>query len=177
MGFSCTPSDLNRFNSRYRLAKSFRGIALETYTRETTEGYAALFHVFLTYSALEQFMRCCGITLSDTKNCLTAYDAADCAAAIRKVKGHEKFLQAVLAQLDRDSFRKEYNAFLGARPANLLYLAAGIRHIFAHGRLTPNTGAGTVDAAKEVSELLISLLLRLMDSEFSRRLRTNGITP
>ena len=175
MGFPCDPGDLNRFSSRYRLAKSFRRIELETYTSQTVDGYAALFHVFLTYSAFEQFMDCCGLNLNGMEPCLKSYNATACEAALRKVVNFDQFLRAVLTHLDRETHRKQFETFLAGKPCNVLYLAAGIRHIFAHGRLTPNSGAGYTAPAQEVSKLLVILLFRVMDGEFTTRLRANGI--
>ncbi len=139
MGFACSAGDLNRFWSRYRLAKSFQGIALESYTAETTVGYSALFRVFVTYSAFEQFLDCCGLNLSGMAPLLPLYKPGDCEAAIRNVEHHDSFLKAVLQHLDRASHRTQMQKLSG-KSCNLLYVAAGIRHIFAHGKLTPNSG-------------------------------------
>lgn len=174
MGFPCEPGDLNRLNSRYRLAKSFLSIELESYGRETAEGYSALFLVFLCYSALEQFMLCCGIDLEDLAACLTRYDAAGCAAAIRGIDSHEEFLRAVQHHL-RSAHRRRFEDFLSGMPSNILYLAAGIRHIFAHGSLTPHAGAGGAQPAKGISTALAALIFRVIEGEFTARLRDNGI--
>jgi hypothetical protein len=48
--------DITRFNSRFRLAKSFEGIKLDGYKEDTVGGYDAFFQVFLTHSALERFI-------------------------------------------------------------------------------------------------------------------------
>lgn len=175
MGFACKAGDLNRLASRYRLAKSFRSIQLEAYVKETVDGYSALFQVFLSYSALEQFMDCCGIKLNGLEPCLPAYDAPNCEAAIRAVDHHDQFLKAVYAHLDRDAHRKQYKAFLNGSSCNVLYLAAGIRHIFAHGLLTPNAGAGYTQPAMSVSAALSAFILKLIDGEFVSRLKAHGV--
>jgi hypothetical protein len=175
MGFACKPGDLNRLSSRYRLAKSFRAIQLESYVKETVDGYSALFQVFLCYSALEQFMDCCGLNLNGVEPCLPAYGAAGCEVSIRAVEKYDLFLKAVHAHLDRRAHRKQFEAFLSGDPSNVLYLAAGIRHIFAHGRLTPNSGAGYTQPAQSVSAALSAFAFRVMDGEFTARLVANGI--
>ena len=174
MGFVCSAGDLNRFWSRYRVAKSFRHIVLDSYTAETVAGYSALFQVFLAYSAFEQFMDCCGLNLSGMEPLLPPYNPAECEAAIRHIEKYAEFLAVVLEHLDREGHRTQLQAFLAAEPSNVLYVAAGIRHIFAHGKLTPNSGAGFTAPAQEVSRVLSEFLFRVMDGEFAGRLRAHG---
>jgi hypothetical protein len=175
LGFPCRAGDLNRFASRYRLAKSFKSIELDGYVQETGAGYSELFRVFLCYSAFEQFMDCCGLNLNGIEPFLPAYNANGCGDAIRKIEHFDQFLTAVLEHLDRNADRKQFQDFLAGRPCNPLFLAAGIRHIFAHGQLTPNAGAGYTRPAQEISKLLVILLFRVMDGEFTRRLNEHGI--
>jgi len=70
--------------------------------------------------------------------------------------------------------RVQVQAFLDGQPCNLLYLPAGIRHIFAHGKPTPNSGAGTTEPVKQIADVLCEFLFRTMDGEFTRRLRDHG---
>lgn len=175
MGFVCRAGDLNRLNSRYRLAKSFRAIELESYAKETVDGYSALLQIFLCYSAFEQFMECCGLKLNGMGSCLATYDATACEAAIRRIEKHDMFLKAVHAHLDREAHKKQFEAFLSGKPCNVLSLAAGIRHIFAHGLLTPNSGAGYTQPAQGVSSALAGFMFQVMDGEFTSRLRASAI--
>lgn len=45
---------------------------------------------------------------------------------------------------------------------------------FAHGELTPNSGAGSPEPVRRVSEVICQFLFRVMDGEFTARLRANG---
>lgn len=174
MGFVCAPGDLNRFWSRYRVAKSFREIVLDSYTAETTAGYSALFRVFLTWSAFEHFLTICGLNLPGMVPLLPPYDPTAAETRIRAIEGHADFLRFVLQRLDRANHRAQVQAFPDGQPCNLLYLPAGIRHIFAHGKLTPNSGTGTTEPVRQIVEVLSELLFRIMDGEFTRRLRDHG---
>jgi len=175
LGFVGSPGDLNRFRSRYRLAKSFSAIMLESYGPETTAGYSALFRVFLTWSAFEQLLEICGLNLAGMGDSLGPYDPAAAEAEIRAIDGHSNFLQFVLERLDHTEHRAQVNSFLSGNPCNLLYLPAGIRHVFAHGKLTPHSGTDTAEPAKLVSDVLCGFLFRVMDGEFMRRLRDHGL--
>jgi hypothetical protein len=173
MGFTCGPGDLHRFRARYRVAKSFTGMHLETYSQATVDGYSALFRLFLTYSAFEQFMDCCGLNLKGMLPALAPYDPAACEASVRAVNQHEQFLDFVLQRLDRKEHQDQFAAFLSKKPFNVLYLPAGIRHIFAHGILTPNAGAGFAQPAIEACNVLVTFLFAVMDGEFTARLKAN----
>ena len=175
LGFVGSAGDLNRFWSRYRLAKSFQSISLDSYTAETTEGYSALFRVFLVYSAFEQLLDCCGLNLPGVEPFLPPYRPSECEEAIRKVDHYDSFLGVVMKHLDRAAHRTQLEKFLSIEPCNVLYVAAGIRHIFAHGKLTPNSGAGFTAPAQQISAILCEFLFHVMDGEFKSRLSTNGL--
>jgi hypothetical protein len=64
LGLKCGFVELNRFAHRYRLARSFRGVSLASYSSETAAGYGGLFGVFLLWSAFEQFLKVLGIRQS-----------------------------------------------------------------------------------------------------------------
>jgi hypothetical protein len=174
MGFIGSPGDLHRFGSRYRLAKSFREVALDSYTAETASGYSALFRVFVSWSAFEQLLKICGLTIDGIAPQLTPYHPDAVATKIHEVPGHREFLGFVLRGLRAPGHRIHVKAFLEGAPCTLLYLPAGIRHIFAHGILTPNSGARDPEPVKQIADLLCEFLFRVMDGQFTGRLRTNG---
>lgn len=174
LGFACSAAgELNLFRSRYRLAKSFCEIRLDGYSIETIAGYSSLFRVFLTYSAFEQLLDCCGLNMAGVD--LQQYEPAECEQTIRRIENYRSFLQAVHNQLENQSHRQQFESFISGSPCNILYIAAGIRHSFAHGKLTPNSGAGFTGPAQEISRILSGFLFCIMDNEFSTRLRAMGV--
>ena len=174
LGFPCNPGALNYFRSRYRMAKSFQGMTLETYQPETVEGYSALMKTFLSYSAFEAYLGCVGIELKDTLPLAAPYDPAGCEAAVRAIQMHDSFLKGVLKHLDSKTFIAQYEFFLNSKPSNVIYLPGGIRHIFAHGILTPNTGAGWTAPTIQVCRELDRFLFSIMDGDFIARLKATG---
>ncbi len=175
MGFRGNAGDLNRFRSRYRVAKSFCEVILDSYTPPTVAGYSALFRVFLVWSAVEQFLKITKLSIQDMKPVLTPYNPDALADGIKSVKGYTKFLEFVRNRLDAGNHQNQLKAFLDNQACNILYIPAGIRHIFAHGILTPSSGVGSPRAAKALSDLLCEFLFRVMDGEFVRRLKESGI--
>jgi hypothetical protein len=176
-GFVGTAGDLNRFWSRYRLAKSFRGVTIEIFSDDTVRGYSTLFRLFLVWSAFEQFMRITGLHFRTSTTLLEDHEVEALDAAIRAHPDYAAFLSAVHAELDRRPHIDNMQAFLRGEPCNILVVPAAIRHIFAHGKLTPNSGVGNVAAACAVSDLLCDFLFTVMDRGFLARLRANGVLP
>lgn len=174
-GFNVTPGDLNRFCSRYRLAKSFRSIALDRYAPETVEGYTSLFRVFLAYSAFEQFMRVVGTSLHDIAQNLAPYHPEVMANKIRAVPEYERYLLTVLQEVTSKHLSAQGYDFVNGKPCNVLVVPAIVRHIFAHGKLTPNSGARDTAVASAISPILCEFLFRVMDGQFLGRLRGNGV--
>lgn len=175
LGFVCGPGDLNRFCSRYRVAKSFKEISLDYYSPDTAGGYSALFRIFLTWSAFEQFLDICGLTIDGVEPLLTPYNPEAIEAKIRSIPGYDTFLRFVLDWLERAKHRSQVESFLSNKPCNLLYIPAGIRHIFAHGILTPHSGSGNTVPPQQISTVLCEFLFRVMDGEFLSRLRAHGV--
>jgi hypothetical protein len=175
LGFTGTAGDINRFWSRYRLAKSFRGITIDVFVPDTVQGYSALFRVFLVWSAFEHFMRITGNNFASMAGRLAPYDPSTLDLCIRQVDDYDRFLHAVHAELDRKPHKHNLGEFLAGRPCNILIVPCAIRHIFAHGKLTPNTGVGHVAAACGVSQIVCQFLFEVMDGEFLDTLRNNGV--
>jgi hypothetical protein len=57
IGLTCQQSALNRFSARYRVAHAFEGITMRGFSPATVDGYSALFRLFLTWSAFEQYLK------------------------------------------------------------------------------------------------------------------------
>lgn len=174
-GFVGDAGDMNRFWSRYRLARSYREVVIDVFAPDTVRGYSALVRVFLVWSAFEQFLRICGLDPRTTDTVLRQYNVPTFEVAIRGVQNYRAFLVAVLRHLDGQRLIQDMTAFLAGRPCNVLAIPEAIRHIFAHGKLAPNSGVGNVNAACAISDSVCEFLFRVMDGEFVARLRQHGV--
>ena len=175
MGFPCEAGDLNRLSSRYRLAKSFESINLTEYAKDTNDGYSSIFRVFLAYSAFEQLLDCCGIKMNSLEAALPGYSSNELMSSIRSIEKYDAYFKAIHAHLDHERHRNQVEAFLEGKACNVLYLPAAVRHIFAHGKLTPNSGAVPPLSVVAISTLLVEFLFVVMNGEFTARLRASGV--
>jgi hypothetical protein len=171
MGFSdsVTRDDISRFATRYRVAKSFRGVLLEDFTQETIDGYTALFRLFLAWSAFEQLLELVGLQQrhEDTKKLFDTYDAP---SLCQKLKSHDKddtffsFIQSQTNKVHHAEIEKHFKN----QELNSSYLASAIRHIFAHGKLTPNANRSRPKKVVAMCDEITDFLLFIIDAEFSK---------
>jgi len=164
-----TVGDVNRFGARFRLAKAFKGLELDGYTEPTASGYSALCRVFLTWSAFEQFMTAIGVKQSGLAALLAKHDTVRLQGDIRAIDTNDRFYRFICAKVNQRHQRELVN-YLNADPCNITYLASAIRHIFAHGSLTPNANQVDPCVAIAVCDKLSEVMLHIMDTEFSERI-------
>lgn len=169
MGFVVTLSQLNRFAARYRAAKCFSGVTFDELTRTTSDGYSALVHLLLTYSAFEHFLRCIGLELRNS-NALLSQDERDRALGkLRSLTGSDDFFRALRQHLE-PRYQRHVDIFRSQGACNPLYLAAAVRHAFAHGHLAASPQGVPQETVGTVCRYLCRVLFWLMDREFRSRI-------
>lgn len=159
-------SDVFPFGNRYRLAHAFQGLELAGYSSSTKQGYAALTRVTLYYSAFEAFLRATGKT---AEVFLRGLDPATCLYDIRAADVDGRFMRFVRMKLTKKSEQRAWDEFLRGRDCSPVILAAGVRHIFLHGDLTPSSNGTEPAICVAISERLTLALKRTMDREFAAR--------
>src|SRR6266705_1441802 len=102
---------LQTFASRFRVAKSFRGLTLEGYSDRTLEAYAALFRLFLTWSAFEQFMHVLGCKQANIESRIRDYGPLALVDELRRIDPSMTFHKFVEPRLDRKRARDHLRAF------------------------------------------------------------------
>jgi hypothetical protein len=181
-GFIGKLETIRRFAARYRLAVSFDAVTFhegKTYTQGTADGYAALFRVFLHWSAFEVLREISGLTRDhQTVNCLAmSVGSADTANTIYAVDGHAAYLNKVKEKLDDVGLRDRLGKFLRGEPRSVLAVPRAIRHIFAHGDLTPHAGGGPPEICSAICDSSSELVKRLMDEIVIARISDAGLLP
>lgn len=175
IGFSAEVSvgDINRFNSRVRLAQNFRGINLDGYSKDTVTGYDAFFQVFLTHSALERFLE---INLLEIHNLEPLIISCDPDMIIADFFKDDLLYQFLHKRLNKSLKKKMADLNPGVdkleqskRSKNIVYISASIRHIFAHGHLCAHSNEIKPRNVHKVCISLSDFLLNFMDTEFTRK--------
>jgi hypothetical protein len=169
MGFAGSVPQINRFAARYRAAKCFSAVSFDELTRTTVEGYSALVNLLLTYSAFEHFLRCIGLELKNTTSLLDTEERDRVLAKLRALTGSDAFFAALRQHLE-PRYQRQVDAFRASGPCNPIYLAASVRHAFAHGHLAASPQGVPPDTISTVSRYFCRVLFKLMDREFGNRI-------
>jgi hypothetical protein len=170
IGLQCQQAALNRFAARYRVARSFEGITLEGFAPRTVSGYASLFRLFLTWSAFEQYLKALQWKQADCTRLITRYVTSDVIAQIRTIDSQNRFYHLVISKANKDHV-VELEKYLRKKPFNPSYLASSVRHVFAHGMLTPNANRATPDAVTQICDILSKAHLSATGDDFRRRVK------
>jgi hypothetical protein len=176
LGFSdkVAAGDLNRAMSRYRLCKSFKGVSLDGYSQDTTAGYSALFKLFLTWSAFECFLSCINLTRENCDQILRCHEPIKLAGKIRDVDREQVFWKFIQSKLHSPKQKQELEDAYHGKRENITILASSVRHVFAHGPLTPNANGTSPRAVIQICNTLSSFLIKIMDSEIKARVSRIG---
>ncbi len=161
--------DVNRFGARFRLAKAFRGLNLDNYSSSTAQGYSSLCRVMFAWSAFEQFMEVTDTKQSNLGLLLAKYNTPKLQQQIRLLDVDDRLYKFIYDRVNQ-THKTELDNYFKADPCNVTYLASAIRHIFAHGTLTPNANQVEPGVVVEVCDLLSRALIKVMDDEFSDRM-------
>jgi hypothetical protein len=169
-GFVGAPADVNRFAARYRAAKCFKRIEFSDLSADTADGYSAMCHCLLTYSAFEFLLRAMGLELKATASLLTDNERDKLLANLRRCVGQVELFTALRKHVEA-RFQRQIDAHVAGHACNPFYLAAAIRHTFAHGILAATPVGVPPRSAATVSRFFSRVLFRVMDREFERRMR------
>lgn len=167
-GFVADNGDVNRFAARFRAAACYRGVNLEGYSAATASGYSALCRVLFTWSAFESFLHICGLDQRTAAPILDVRGALAVIAEIRRTDTDSLFYRFIYDRVNAPH-KRELDNFFNNDPFNAAYLASAIRHLFAHGSLTPNANQVNPDTVTTVCDVLCEFLLTVMDQEFGNR--------
>ena len=168
-GFSDSQGDINRFAARFRAANQFKGITLEGYGKDTTDGYSALCQVIFTWSAFETFEKIAKLNRKDLGRELELFGAIEVLNEIKAIDKENRFYKFIYDKLDSPQHKRELDNYFNQDSCNLLYLASAIRHIFAHGWLSPHANQADPKAVNQICHILSQFLLDFMDREFGYR--------
>jgi hypothetical protein len=166
-GFLDDTGEVNRFAARYRLAKSFSSVSFNNYSSAIISGYEGLLRLFFVWSAFEQFLKITKRKQSSIEIVIKRYGTTKLLLLLHKVDSKNRFLLFIHDRTNQ-SHKKHLKSYFTGQECNVTYLASAIRHVFAHGSLTPSADQTPPGNVKRIYELLSEFLLRVMDKEFTR---------
>ena len=169
-GFVGSNGDINRFAARFRAANCFTQVDFEGYSNATITGYSALFRVMLTWSTFEMFTNVTGLYQNDLRKRLEKVGAKDILTHIRELDKEARFYRFIRDHVSDKRHKAELDNYFNQDPCNITYLASSIRHIFAHGVLTPNSNKVSPHRVRKICDILCQFLLTFMDKEFSKNI-------
>jgi hypothetical protein len=169
MGFRGHAGDITRLSNRVRLARSFRGIELDGYSRPTVLGYNAFFQVFLTHSALERYLDLIGLKLDTLEDLFRPRGAGEVVAAFFE-SDHGGRLFRFLHERVNDRLKVKLSACRDGGSCNVGQISASVRHIFAHGHLTAQSNGVNPRRAYASCKGVSDFLLDFIDDHFEVKL-------
>ncbi|MBW4660040.1 MAG: hypothetical protein KME15_15300 [Drouetiella hepatica Uher 2000/2452] len=89
---------------------------------------------------------------------------------IKQLDRNRAFYTFIHSQLDRRAAQDEIEKLWAGKDLNGAYLASTVRHIFAHGQLTPHANQSQPKAVNRICNAIADFLLKIIDTEFSKRL-------
>lgn len=160
---------INRFVARYRLAKSFKNMEFDGYRDVTVSAYNTIFHLFLSYSAIE--ILCKGIKqnkeISKYKTSVHSIKIKDEELA-KRLKLNTAFMEMLIDNMIDESTKEELVKFQNeSSKINMMCIARGCRHLTAHGEMS---AAGSTAVNKKNAadlKMLSDLVLAAADNVFT----------
>jgi hypothetical protein len=166
-GFLDDPGEVNRFAARYRLARSFSSVSFNNYSSTIISGYEGLLRLFFVWSAFEQFLKITKLKQSSIEIVTQRYGTTKLLVLLHKADPENRFFLFIHDRTNQ-LHKKHLKSYFTGQECNVTYLASAIRHVFAHGSLTPSADQTPPRTVKRICELLSEFLLRVMDKEFTR---------
>lgn len=174
IGIRTPRSEVFRFRARFRAAAAYQRLDLYGYSEATARGYTAFCRVFFVYSAFESFMGILERKYPSEMNDVLRRHGADALLEWLWRRDRDHALYDFLYQRVSSNIKSELEGFARLAPCNIAVLAAAIRHVFAHGHLTPHAGNGSPKRAAEICDAISDFLLAAMSAEFGRMVKGVG---
>ncbi|HSI21414.1 MAG TPA: hypothetical protein VK959_00200 [Methylophilaceae bacterium] len=102
---------------------------------------------------------------------LSDFGAYDLLKAVRTTDSGDRFYKFIYDRVN-DQHKQELDLYFKDDPCNVAYLASAIRHIFAHGWLTPSAGGGDAAQAVLICDMISEFVLSFLDHSFSNSIKS-----
>lgn len=175
-GFTGRLGDVSRFMARYRLAISYQGVRLHGYSKDTSAAYSSLLHLFLAWSAFEQYGVITGLSKKGTlhhEDVDRIFWDAGIGSELTDLldsKPVREFFAFVATTLDSKKLVESLAKYVAGGPVQPRVLLTALRHSFAHGPLTANAGPRAPRKVAAAATALATWVLNFMQCDFAGRI-------
>jgi hypothetical protein len=148
---------LNRFMYRYRLAKEFHSINASA-VGKTLAGYEAALKVFLAYCAYEVLIGAAKKVKGSGVRTLHKNSVRN-AKLSKRLRTNDELFRFLEKNLEQDILIKSVEDFKLGKSDDIACVCCGVRHVFAHGKLTPSAiGLKTKQRTRDLFDMADELL-------------------
>jgi len=172
--------DAFRFGARFSLASDLSSVNINGRAQTTSDGYAQLMRTVMAWGVVESFYDLKGIKISHENarntHLLGSYDQVKL-STLKSVMNNPQCIK-FFSELNKSvnaTHKSKIDVYL-ADPMgsyDVSYLFSAIRHVFAHGILTPHSGNVTPQVTVRICKALISFFLEIVSTEFGNVIRSH----
>ena len=167
-GLKSSRPEVFRFANRYRVAGACRGIVLQGYSHETVVGYGGLLRVFVTWSAVEQYL-----TVTNQKKredeLLDPDENSRLVDRIRNIDAQGVLFCAVASRTTGRNLRCDVESYLNGDSVSVFVLVRALRNVFVHGDLAPGSNSASPGIAHRIADAICPAILAAIYRDFSSR--------
>ena len=170
-------ADANRFSARYRMIKDLDVIKVQGATKRTEDGYTALLKMLFVWGGAETVFKLSSININQQRqHFLSVYDTTKRNTLDSDLKSLRPEVDEFFKIIRDKSIGRhitEINNFLSDQVYDPSYLLSGIRHIFSHGTLSPNTGTKNPLITIKICNILTEFFTELIEQEFIKKVKSH----
>ncbi|ARR51127.1 hypothetical protein ETN89_17705 [Photobacterium damselae subsp. damselae] len=173
--------DAYRFGARYSLASDLSKVNINGRNQNTADGYAQLMRTVMAWGVLESYFELYDVKIGHqtarNSNLVPHYDPTKLTALKGKLNNQQCFKFFTELKLHVNSAHETVIDDYLANPLggyDVSYLFSAIRHVFAHGILTPHTGKVTAKVTVKICKSLIEFFLEIVSEEFGKKIRLHS---
>ncbi|APP04927.1 hypothetical protein NDJ15_00055 [Vibrio parahaemolyticus] len=178
---SATHGDAYRFGARYSLAADLSTVAINGRTQNTSDGYAQLMKTVMAWGVVESYFSLHNIKIGHPSqrnlHLVPTYDVVKLTALKSKLNNQQCFKFFTELKLHVNNSHQSAISDYLANPLgsyDVSYLFSAIRHVFAHGILTPHTGKVAPRVTVRICKALVEFFLDIVSDEFGKKVRLHS---
>ena len=172
--------DAFRFGARFSLASDLSTVSINGRAQTTSNGYAQLMRTVMAWGVVESFYDLKGIKINHENarntHLLGSYEQVKL-SSLKAVMNNSQCIKffSELKENVNATHKGKIESYIADPMGNydVSYLFSAIRHVFAHGILTPHSGKVTPQVTVKICKALVSFFLDIVSQEFGNIIRSH----